>query len=561
MRKKHWSLAKKTFALASLALMLAAPTAFAAETRPNILLILADDMGFNDLGVTGGEIATPTLDSLANEGVLMTDFHVAPTCSLTRSMLMTGTDTHRNGLGTMAERQKFLAPNQKGQPGYIGHLNDNVVTVAQELKDSGYHTYMVGKWHLGLTPEKQPNGQGFEQFFGILEGGGSHLDTRGLNTKAPVTEYYENTKLIEKLPDDFYSTNAYTDKMIKFIDSSGNDGKPWFAYTAYTSPHWPLMAPKKDIEKYKGRYDSGYEALRLERIARMQKLGLIGDDITPAPFWDKLPKWDSLTAEQKKIESRKMEIYAAMVDNMDQNISRLINHLKKTGEYDNTVIIFFSDNGAAGDNPFNIMKRFKGAEEFLATFDLSYENMGLKNSYVFYGTQWALAGTAPRRHFKGFPSEGGIVSPLIIKMPKKQYAKGRDNTFAHIMDINATIMDLAGIKPVDSYKGKKILQPIGKSLMPLIDGKADRVHGDDEIFGWELTNNRGVRKGDWKIIDIADKRFPTGTWQLFNLVDDPGETNDLAQKNPKKLQEMIAAWDSYVKANGLIEPIWPDKKQ
>ena len=524
----------------------------AEPTPPNIMLILADDMGFNDMGVMGGEIATPTLDSLADEGLLMTNFYTAPTCSMTRAKLMTGTDNHLVGLGQMKERKK--APNQMDNVGYVGYLNEHTVTIAERLKDAGYSTYITGKWHLGMEEEQSPHARGFERSFVLLDGGASHFDLRGNFQTKPDAPYREDGKSLSQLPEGFFSTTFYTDKMIEYIGDKPRQDKPFFAYVAYTAPHWPLMAPQEWIAKYQGRYDQGYEVLREERLNRMKQLGVLDKSIEAYPFWDKIPAWDSLTAEEKKTESRKMEVYAAMVAQMDNQIQRLIDHLKAIDEYDNTLLVFLSDNGAAGDNPFKIMERWEGSDKYLATYDLNYENMGLPNSYVFYGTPWALAGTAPFRHFKGFPTEGGIRTPAIIRLPGAK--AHQSDAVATLKDLPMTFLDIAGVEPQNHYKGRPVYPMTGKSLLPLVAGEAKQVHSEDEMFGWEISNNRAVRQGNWKIVNIEDKRFNTERWELYNLADDPTELNDLSKKKPQKLTEMKQTWQRYADRNNVILADW-----
>lgn len=526
------------------------------KKEPNILLIVADDMGYSDLGVTGGEIATPTLDSLAKEGVLMTNFHAAQTCSLTRSMLMTGVDNHLVGLGQMKERKK--APNQKGKEGYLGYLNQSQ-TVASKLRDSGYNTYMVGKWHLGLKDGQTPDKRGFDKSFALLNGGASHFDTKGNFQPAKKAPYTEDGKRIFELPKDFYSTDFYTDKMISYIENGLKNKKPFFGYVAYTAPHWPLMAPKKYIDKYKGKYDNGYEQLRKDRLEKMKKLGLVQKDFTQ--YIPNLKTWDSLSEQEKKTESKKMEIYAGMVDNMDYNINRLFNYLKKKGELDNTIIIFMSDNGAAGDNPHLFIKRWSNPKEWLDTYDLSYENMGLKNSYVFYGEAWAQAATAPSKYFKASVTQGGIKVPAIIKLPNG-LKNVRSDSFTHIRDITATILDVAKTK--DKFIGKREIT--GKSLLPLVKGEKASIHTDEEFFGWEISGNKAVRKGNWKLVKQPHGKFArhdwekTNKWELYNLKDDPAEMVDVANKYPKKVKELENAWAKYEKNSGVIEPRWNKKE-
>jgi len=309
--------------------------------KPNILLIVADDMGYTDIGPFGAEIATPTLDELAEEGVLLTNFHVLPTCSPSRSVLLLGVDNHLAGLGAMGER---TTPKQKGKPGYEGFLNNTVAHMPRLLKDAGYHTYMVGKWHLGEEKEHRPSRKGFEQTFALLEGGGSHwADRLGVTPTIPM-HYARNGEVLDSLPKDFYSTRSYTDHLLEWLDQDKDDDKPFFAYVAYTAPHDPLHAPKEYIEKYKGKYDEGFNALREARYEKLKSLGILPDSVAMHP-WN-APEWNQLPNEEKAAAARDMEVYAAMIDYMDEQIGRIIDRLKDHGKLDNTMVVFISDNGA-----------------------------------------------------------------------------------------------------------------------------------------------------------------------------------------------------------------------
>ncbi len=312
------------------------------DPRPNILLIIADDLGYSDLGVFGGEISTPNLDALAGAGRMLTNFHVAPTCSPTRAMLMSGTDAHRAGLGAM---NGLWSEQQKGKPGYEGFLNKDIVTFVRLLKEAGYHTYMSGKWQLGYEDGYYPLDRGFEEAFWLKFGGASHFsDMRGITEYGEDAYWGEGREQLQALPDDFYSSDYFTDKMIEYIEKNRADGKPFFGYAAYTAPHWPLQAPQEYVDRYEGVYDAGYDGIREKRIERMRAAGLIGAGQTPAPQHPEWPGWEDLNEEQKKLEVRRMQLYAAMVEALDENIGRLIRYLKDSGEYENTFILFFSDN-------------------------------------------------------------------------------------------------------------------------------------------------------------------------------------------------------------------------
>ena len=516
--------------------------------RPNILLIVADDLGYTDMGAYGSEIRTPNLDNLAAEGLLLTDFYAAPTCSPTRAMLLSGTDHHLAGLGTM---YGGWDTNQVGQRGYEAHLNQDVVSVSSILRDSGYHTYMAGKWHLGGAPELQPPSRGFEQSFYLVQGGASHFSDRQGLTETVVVDYLENGE-VTALPSDFYSTNYYTDKMIGYIDQNRADGNPFFGYLAYTSPHWPLQVPTEDMDLYKGIYDGGYEKLREIRISRLRALGIIDEATVAAMAPPYITSWQELSADEQKVEARKMELYAAMVENLDRNIGRVINHLKETGEYENTFIMFMSDNGAEG----NDIGTLGDNEEWIPrSFDNSLENMGKVNSYIHYGAGWAQASGGPFRDYKSFVSEGGIKVPAIIHYADLDYDGDMDEEMMSVKDLAPTLLELANTQhPGSIYKGREVFPISGKSMLPHLRNQQLAVYDADDINGWELFGRQAIRQGSWKMVTQAPP-FGNGKWQLFNLDDDPAETSDLAAENPDRVAALAVLWQDYKTRNNIILPI------
>lgn len=522
--------------------------------RPNILLIVADDMGYSDLGSYGGEIKTPVLDQLAKQGVRYTDFYVSPTCSVTRSMLLSGTDNHVAGLGNMAE---LTAPNQMGKPGYEGVLNKRVASVAELLRDNGYHTYMAGKWHLGLKPDQIPHARGFERDFSTLVGGGSYFnDAWNVEWQIPKMPYTEDGRPVKELPKDFYATKAYTDKTIQFIKEGRKDSKPFFAYLAYTAPHGPLHLPNDWLRRYKNRYDEGWDGIRKQRLARMQELGIVDKDANVADRLYFLPRSTMLTPAVRVMQGRTMELYAGMVEYMDDQIGRVFNYLKEIGEYDNTVVIFISDNGAEGNNLRAMVAGQVGSLGFLHAMNNFAENghnsLGRKGTFAEYGPAWAQVSMAPFRLYKGLLGEGGIRSPLIISGPGVQGA-GKLNKQAtlHVMDIAPTILELAGVKHPSNYKGRKIEPMQGKSWVGMLNGSTQSPRRPDDWLGWELFGNRAIRQGDWKISWLYEP-FGTEDWQLFNLAEDLGEQHDLSDKFPRKKKALIALWGEYVKTNGVV---------
>ncbi|MDG1713846.1 MAG: arylsulfatase [Woeseiaceae bacterium] len=519
------------------------------QTKPNILLIVADDLGWSDLGSFGGEITTPNLDTLAYSGIRLTNFHTAPTCSPTRSMLLTGTDSHLAGLGNMEEE---LGPNQIGEKGYEGYLNNDVVTFATLLKDSGYRTMMAGKWHLGASLEKGPESRGFQDVFVIANGISNHFKQErivgfetNVITKAP---YREHGKSID-LKEPFYSSELYTNKLISYIKNHQlreDINQPFFAYAAYSAPHWPLQAPDKFIEKYKGKYDSGYGEIRRLRLEKLNKLGLI--NIPKAPISELWPQWNELDLKTQNKEAKRMEVYAGMVEALDYHIGRMITYLKDANLFDNTIIIFMSDNGAEGNDPSVILEN---ASWIPANFDNSIKNMGRSNSHISYGPKWAEVSSTPFKGFKGFPSEGGLLSPAIISY-KEFKGDSVIRQFASVMDIAPTILDIANIEhPQNKYSGRNIHPIKGQSILPMLINDNKRELSNNRITGWELFNRRAVRAGSWKITWI-EKPYGKGRWVLYDLKNDPLEEYDLATTNPAKLKEMIALWDEYEKENGVI---------
>jgi len=523
--------------------------------KPNILLIMADDLGFSDLGSYGGEIETPTLDDLAKEGIRMSSFYVAPTCSPTRSMLMSGTDNHLVGLGTMAEVLPF-APALQGRPGYEGYISDRAHSLPRLLKDAGYNTYMSGKWHLGKAPEHDPHAFGFDQVFTLLEGGASHFKPiEGSSVRVENVTYRENGKDVE-VPKDFFSTDFYTEKLMSYIEQGREDGRPFFAWLAYTAPHWPLHAPEDYIDKYQGRYDEGYEAVRSERIERMMAEGIFESEFKPAPAADvPSPLWHELDEKQKQRQARKMEVYAAMVDHMDDSIGRLFRYLKDIGQYDNTLIVVVSDNGAAGED------HARGYSPDDELTDNSYDNIGRRGSNINYGFRWAEVSAAPFSLVKGTSAEGGISSPAIIRLPASFTSAAAGSVvhgFGRVDDLLPTFLEVAGAAdPGDRYQGEPKFPVTGQSLLPVWKGDASpRANA----VGGEMFGQPYIRYGNWKLRSAS---APDGSpaslekpyqWALFNLAEDRGETRDLSQQYPGRVKALLDEWRKYADWAGVYEP-------
>ncbi len=520
----------------------------AAETanRPNILLIAVDDMGYSDITPFGGEIKTPSINTLANEGVKFTNFYVGPSCSVTRSMLFSGNDNHVAGLGNMNE---LLTPNQVGQPGYEGFLNDRVVSIASLLKTAGYHTYMAGKWHLGEAPEQDPSKRGFEKVYTMLQGGTSHFDDEWM-MYANYTPTYREDGVRIHVPQGFYSTEFYADQIVKYMDAQKDD-KPFFAYLSFTAPHDPLHVPDEWLDLYKGQYNDGYNVLREKRLAQMKKLGIIPDGTVPGQWMKQVPQWEKLTTEQKKMEIRRMEIYSAMIENIDHHIGRVLQYLESSGKKKNTLVVFFSDNGANGFEMDSYPDTDKDWMEHNS--DNRFSNWGKRGSRIAQGPGWAQASSTPFYLYKNFLAEGGIRSPLIISGPGVTHQGETVNGVAHVMDLAPTFLELAGITYPANYNGKPVVQPRGKSMIPILSKNSAVVHQPDEAIGWEYNNFKAIRIGTHKGTWIS-KPFGSSEWQIFDLSVDPGESKDLSSQNPKLRQRLIDAWDDYASSVGVIPP-------
>ncbi|KAH7145501.1 alkaline-phosphatase-like protein [Dactylonectria estremocensis] len=557
-----------------------------AQKRPNFLVIVADDLGFSDCGCFGSEIQTPNIDAIAadNGALRYTNFHVAAACSPTRSMLMTGTDHHIAGLGQLQEITR-ASPAHVNQPGHEGYLNERVVALPELLSDGGYFTCMSGKWHLGLKPEHFPSHRGFKKSFALLPGCANHYGYEP-QYQNPTTEpgkffetatralHAEDDKLLETLPEDFYSSDAYADQMMKYLDNRSADEKqqPFFAYLPFSAPHWPLQAPKEACDKYRGFYDDGPEALRQRRLARLKALGMVDPQVTPHPVVivdDRPENWDELPENVRHASSRAMEVYAGMVDRMDWNIGRVVDHLKKAGEYENTFIIFMSDNGAEGASyealPIVGNDIMAHIEKY---YDNSIENIGRGDSFVWYGCRWAQAATAPSRLYKMHSTEGGCRVPLIVKPAMNSeavpQAKGIiTDAFCTVMDIVPTFLEMAGLSHPKTYQGRAIAPLRGRSwtkFLALINStdpsatngaEKPEIHGPDYVMGFEIAGSGALRRGDWKITFVPAPKGPQ-RWQLYNIRADPGEVNDLAEEKQELLKEMLGLWEEYKKDVGVV---------
>ncbi|RFU27458.1 hypothetical protein B7463_g8879, partial [Scytalidium lignicola] len=515
------------------------------STRPNFLIIVADDLGFSDIGPYGSEIHTPNLEKLARDGIRMTNFHTAAACSPTRSMLFSGTDNHIAGLGQMMEYMMPFKEYFENKPGYEGYLNWRVAALSEILEDGGYFTLMSGKWHLGLTKELAPCSRGFTKNFSFLPGAGNHhgyepqLDDDvyfpALKTDGHWMEGEEFINHRTQLPKDFYSTVSFTDKLIQFLKERTDEEKdqPFFAYLPFTAPHWPLQAPKHVIKKYAGKYDGGPDELTKSRLRRLVELGLVEEGIATAPpvgARTRPKEWSDMTVEERARSSRTMEVFAAMVEIIDESVGRVIELLESTKELDNTFVIFMSDNGAEG-----------------ATLEA-----------VPVRPRWACAATAPSRGIKSWVTEGGIRCPCLIRYPPfNSIPNAISHSFTTVMDILPTILDLAGIQhPGEMFRNRPVVKPRGKSWIPHLssmDYSKTTVHGEDaHIHGWEFLNQRAIREGKWKAIWLSHPRGKDD-WELYNVEDDPSELHDRSSEEPELLKRLVVHWEQYYAETGMIQ--------
>jgi arylsulfatase/uncharacterized sulfatase len=521
-------------------------TAKAAE-QPNIVLILADDLGFTDIGPYGSEISTPSLTALANEGIRFTNYHTAASCAPSRAMLLTGVDNHRAGVASIPEA---IPPEQSGYDNYQGVLGNNVVTVASLLEGAGYHTYMAGKWHLGKERHQLPSRRGFERTVVMADTGADNWEQKPYIPIYKKANWFADGKEME-LPVDFYSSRFLIDKTIEFIDSNREDGQPFFAYVPFQAVHIPVQAPQKFIDQYMGVYDAGWEQLREDRLAKALELGVVGEG-TAMVDMSTTQDWDALSDDRKRYEAKRMAVYGGMVEAMDFHIGRLIEHLKTTGQYENTLFIFTSDNGtevSGTPDPSNARAQvFIGNQGYTS----EYETLGLKGSFNSISPSFASASASPLAFYKFYAGEGGLRVPLIIAGQSIVYKGELNHALSHVTDITPTILSLAGVEtPNGRFGGRPVEAIVGRDLMPLIRGDVERVYSEDDVIGYEVGGNAALFRGDYKIVM---NRGPIGDsqWHLYNIVSDPGETKDLADAMPERMQIMSRAYEQYVLQNGVL---------
>ena len=532
--------------LAFLVFAAAATAGAAASARPNVLLVVADDLGYTDLGLTGAEVDTPHIDALARDGVFFTNFHVAATCSPTRSMLLTGVDNHRNGLGNMSE---FMTAEQRGKPGYEGHLNERVVTVAEILRDAGYDTAFAGKWHLGREPGQRPHDRGFGRSLALLDGGGDNWSDGGAAPLVPVAEFTRNGERVPR-PGSRFSSTLYADELIEFLEQQQPGGKPFFAVLSFQAVHWPHHAPQPYLDAVGDRYAVGWDATRAARFERLRAAGLVPEDLPLPPRHRWVRPWTDLTPDERALEARRMAAYAAMTENMDHETGRVIDFLRSQGRLDNTLVIFVSDNGPDPSEP----DRMPAAQAWYAQRypNQSLEGIGAPGSFPSYGPAWAQTGAAHLREFKGSSSEGGLRVPLIVAWPANIARGRRSDAFGYVTDIVPTILEAAGAQHPGPGPGERGLHPLdGTSLLPVVRGEAKRVHPLDEPVGYQLMKNAAFFVGDYKLVRNGPPSGD-GQWHLYRLAGDVSEAVDLSQVEPERFARMRALYDDYARDYGVI---------
>lgn len=516
--------------------------------RPNIVLILADDLGYTDISPFGSEISTPNIARLAGEGLSFTNYHTAGSCAPARAMLLTGVDSHRNGVPNIPEA---LPAEQMAYDHYQGVLNDKVVTLANVLQAGGYHTYMTGKWHLGHTPELLPSARGFDRTIAMADTGADNWEQR---TYLPIYDkanwYADGAE--HTLPDDFYSSEYFIDKTIEFIASNTEDHQPFFAYVPFQAVHMPVQAPREFSDKYAGVYDEGWTVMREKRRLAAEEAGVIPEGtevvVTPGTLI-----WDSLTEEQRRHHARRMEVYAGMVDAMDMHIGRLMDYLESIGEYDNTIFVFTSDNGAEGSN----IILPNGGSPLSSWFDIvgynsNYETLGERNSWNAIGPSNATIAASPLTYYKFHANEGGLRVPLVMSGPGIGRQGEMTDEFVFVTDLAPTILNLVGIDAHDgSWLGREVERIVGVDFSEFLAGTSSQVHDDFDSIGYELGGNSALFKGDYKIVINRTGQSET-QWHLFNIRTDPGETRDLAQEQPALLEEMVIDYENYVQANNVL---------
>ncbi|MBL6688967.1 MAG: arylsulfatase [Pseudomonadales bacterium] len=536
----------KTFFFLAL-LSLGQASVAAENSRPNIVFLLADDLGYTDIAPYGSEVHTPTLSALAEAGIRFTNFHTAANCAPSRAMLLTGVSSHLAGVPNIPE---MLAPEQTVHDNYQGVLGDNVVTIATILEGAGYHTYMTGKWHLGATPGKLPSQRGFERTVALMDSGADNWEQRSYLPIYDDANWYADGEPYN-LPEDFYSSRFLIDKMIEFIGSNLEDGKPFFAYVPFQAVHIPVQAPQEYIVKYMGVYDAGWDELRARRLEGAIGAGMLPESV-PMTRMASTQDWEALSEDRQRYESKRMAVYAAMIEAMDANIGRLVEYLDAQGVLENTIFVFTSDNGAEGSGAHDPDSFASRSVTGRLGYRTDYETLGLKGSYNTINPGFTSAAVSPLAYYKFYAGEGGMRVPLIIAGQPLANVPRQSAAFAWATDIAATILAFADVAPpAGRYAGKPVLPITGKDLGPLLRGETDRVYGEDESVGYELTGHAALFQGDYKIVrNLAP--LGDGQWRLYNIVSDPGEVNDLSGEMPERFQAMREAYAKYERENKVL---------
>ena len=519
------------------------------ERRPNFLLITTDDMGYTDLGAFGGhDIPTPNLDALAMEGIRLTNFHANVSCAPTRAMLLSGTGNHEAGMGSQQALDIFA-----GKQGYEAHISYRVATIPERLFANGYHTYMSGKWHLASEDDlgTLPGNRGFERSFALMPGGFDHYkllpgeDVPSVGRGVSPVPYSEDGEMLDHddIPDDFYSTTAYVDKMINYIKSNESDGKPFFAWLAPTAPHWPLQLLPDWKDKFTGLYEDGYEALCNQRQQWALLAGVLPDGSELGECPEIAEPWDEISEDDRNLHRRTMELYAAMVAHLDSEIGRLLSYLEESGQLDNTYIIYHNDNGPDAGPMFDHRSQ-------LSRFDNSLENLGNRNSWVNNDQGWADALSAPYRRDKGSLYEGGIRVAAFIRPPNSEASGRVSNSMLTVMDVLPTMLDLADVdESIVNSSGQKVLPIRGKSFASLLHNTDSQVHSNDEYIALDHAGHSWLTEGDWKILRVATEE----DWQLYNVSNDPRELDNLATTHKGKLLDLVQKFQSHANQNGIIK--------
>lgn len=524
------------FAALAAALVFVAPAAEAQNARPNIVLILADDVGYTDLGAYGGEARTPNIDALARRGAQFSRYYSSPLCSPSRAMLLTGLDNHRTGHATIIE---VLPPEMIGRPGYSMRLEPGVTTIASRLRDGGYRTYVTGKWHLGHGEGDLPNSHGFDRSFVLDASGADNWEQRPYMPYYRTADWFENGAPA-RLPANFYSSEFIVDRMISYLDADQARTEPFFAYLAFQAVHIPVQAPPEFTARYDGVYDGGWETLRQDRWRRAQSLGLIPADASPGAPHPSLRAWDSISRNEQALFSRSMQVHAGMIESMDHHIGRFIAYLQQRGLTENTIFIVTSDNGPEPSNPmgdadFRRWMRMNG-------YTRRMEDLGERGSWVFIGAEYANA-TATGSLYKFTTGEGGLRVPMIMAGPG--IAPQRVNARAFVTDIAPTLLERAGISAPAAEMD-------GLSVNPLLSGAATEVRGPDTPLGVEVSGHSALYRGDYKLVRTSAP-LGDGAWRLYNIALDPGETNNLAASMPDLVTALTADYEAYAARTGVLE--------